>query len=252
MDKNPVPANQPPPDFREEVVTDEGMKAFIFMWNYSHYRQLCNFPHFLAQAQVFALPETVDARARLYQADRSKTLANRLQAVEEYQKALSAYNEILKKHQHFRMDGGIAEEALDHEWTYLGLCRELHGASWKQALATQAFLGLAASGPSPVPQCLPLAQLSRPQILPDMDIDGPLDNTFGGEYMDDYRRIRNPAKAPPPGIDMRQMLMERGMQGGRLPAGMAPPGQLPQNMQQPPPGVQMPQGTQLPPRKGKS
>src|SRR5262249_25616328 len=154
------------------------------------------------QAQVFALPETVNARFRLYQADRSKTLADRLQAVEQYQKALSGYNEILKKHQHFRTDGGIAEEALEHDWTYLNLCRELHGSSWKQALATQAFLGLAVSGPSPVPECLPLAQLSRPQILPEMKINGPLDNTFGVKFMEDWDRIKDPAKGkgPPPGV----------------------------------------------------
>jgi hypothetical protein len=243
--KNNMPQGVPPQDIPEDQVPDEGARAYIFMWNYSHYRQLTNFPHFLAQAQVFAMPETIEARARLYKADRAKTLGNRIQAVEEYQTALSAYNEILKKHKHFRMDSNIAEEALDHELTYLNLCRELHGNRWKQALATQVFLGLSASGPSPVPHCLPLAQLGRPHILPDMDINGPFDETFGVDFMADFRRIKNPAKGPPPGVDPRQMMMEKARSMGATP----PPGaQFPQGMQPPSQGPTMPQGAQVPDR----
>jgi hypothetical protein len=249
VDKFPMATNQPPPDIPEEDIKDESMKAFIYMWNYSHYRTLTNFPHFLAQAQVFALPETVEARGRLYRAERAKTQGDRIQAVEEYDRALTAYNEILKKHEHFRMDGGISEEALEHEWAYIGLCRELYGPRWKQALAAQAFLGLSASGPLPVPACMPLAQLARPHLLPDMDINGPFDDTFGVEFMDQFKKLKDPArgKGPPPGVDMRQMMMERAKGSGMTPPGMRPPSQMPQNMQQPPEGMQMPKGMQMPP-----
>lgn len=238
--KNDLPRGQPPPDIPEDQIKDEGMKAFIFLWNFDHYRRLSNFPHFLAQAQVFALPETVDARWHLYLADRAKTDGDRRQAIEEYERAFPAYNEILKAHEEFRTDGTIAEEALDHQLAYLNLCRELHGRQWKQALAAHAFLGLAVCGPSPVSASLPLAQLARPHLLPDVDISGPLDDTFGLAFMADFRRIKNPSKGPPPGVDMRQMMMERGMDSGRMPAGMQQQGKMPPNMQAPPPGVKGP------------
>ncbi|HMF13770.1 MAG TPA: hypothetical protein VKE94_15735, partial [Gemmataceae bacterium] len=158
-----------------------------------------------------------------------------------------AYNEVLKKNEEFRTDAAIAEEALDHELAYLRLCRELHGQRWKQALAAQAFLGLAASGPSPVPESLPLAQLSRPHLLPDMDINGPLDDTFGLKFMEEFKRIKNPARVPP-GMDMQKMMAERGMDPSKMPAGMQPPGKMPSQIQEPPKGVQMPQGVK--PRTG--
>ena len=42
------------------------------------------------------------------------------------------------------------------------------------------------------------------------------------------------------------MMMERA-KGGLMAPGMQPPGQMPQNMQQPPEGVQMPKGMPMPP-----
>jgi hypothetical protein len=241
--ENDVPRNQPPPDIDEHnPYLTEGLRAFIFMYNYEYYRRLTNFSHFLAQAQVFALPETVEARARLYLAEHAKADGDRRQAIEEYEKALPAYNEILKKHEEFRADGSIAEEALEHELSYLALCRELHGRQWKQALAAQAFLGLAVSGPSPVPVCMPLAQLARPHLLPEMDITGLFESTFGPDFIEDFKRIKNPDKGRPPGADMQQMMKEREMNSGRMPPGMQPPGRMPPNMQ-PPPGVQIPPGT---------
>jgi hypothetical protein len=239
--ENDVPRHQPPPDIQEEDLKDDGMRAFIYLWNYEFYRRLSNFPHFLAQARVFADPATVDARWHLYLAERARATADRRQAIEEYEKALPAYNEILKKNDEFRTDAAIAEEALDHELAYLRLCRELHGQRWKQALAAQAFLGLTASGPSPVPESLPLAQLARPHLLPDMDVNGPLDDTFGLKFMEEFKRMKNPARVPP-GMDMQKMMAERGMDPAKMPAGMQPPGKMPTQIQEPPKGMQMPQG----------
>jgi hypothetical protein len=230
------PAGIPPPELPEEEVTDEGMRAFIFLWNYEYYRRLTNFPHFLAQAQVFGLPATVEARRHFYLAEEAKSKADRRQAIEEYELALRLYNGVLKEHPEFRTDGHIAEEALDFEMSYLNLCRELQGRQWKQAQAIQAFLGLANSGPSPVPDALMLAQLARPHLLPDSDINGPLDDTFGVAFMNDYRRIKNPNRGPPPGVDVRQMMLERGMDMGRLPPGV----QLPKNIQAPPSSTKTP------------
>ena len=241
--KNDIPRHTPPPDIPEEEINDPGMRDFIFLWNYEYYRRLSNFPHFLAQARVFADPKTVDAHWHLYLADRARATADRRQAIEEYEKALPAYKQILEENPEFRSDAAIAEEALDHELAYLKLCRELHGQRWKQALAAQAFLGLVASGPSPVPDALPLAQIARPHLLPDMDLNGPLDDAFGLEFMGEFKRIKNPAKVPP-GFDMQKMMAERGMDPNKLPAGMQMPKQLPSNIQEPPPGVQMPKGVQ--------
>src|SRR5438067_11325473 len=79
-----VPRNQPPPDLPEEVITDEGLRAFIYLYNYEHYRQLSNFPHFLTQARIFSEPGTVDARRHFYLADRARTEGDRRRAIEEY------------------------------------------------------------------------------------------------------------------------------------------------------------------------
>jgi hypothetical protein len=60
--------------------------------------------------------------------------------------------------------------------------------------------------------------------------------------MADFRRLKSPIKGPPPGVDPRQMMIQRGMEmgGGRLPPGV----QLPKNIQAPPSNIQMPPGVQ--------
>ena len=75
---------------------------------------------------------------------------------------------------------------------------------------------------------------------------GPLDDTYGEKIVEDYQRIKNPPKGPPPGAaDMRQMMMNRQMSTGPvLPGGRpVPPGAQPQG---PVPGGMMPPGMQPP------
>src|SRR5262245_9075638 len=200
-----APLNQQPPDLPEDQITDEDMKAFIFLWNYEYYRTLSNFPHFLAQAMIFRMPQTVAARKHFYLAEKAKADGDRRQAIEEYEKALPLYSSLLKEHADLRREGTIAEETLDYQANYLNLCRELQGRQWKQALAMQAFLGLVSSGPSPAPEVLALAQVGRPHILPEAEMKGPLEDAYGEQFMEDFRRLKNPSKGPPPRSEERRV-----------------------------------------------
>jgi hypothetical protein len=238
--ENKMP-NAPPPDIEEQEGLDPGFRAFIFMWNYAFYRRLSNFPHFLNQAQTFANPQTVQARKHFHNAVAAKIAGNRRLAIEEFEKALPAYNEILKTHETFRLDDHIAEETLDFQMGYLILCRELYGRHWKQALATQAFLGLAATGAAPGAEPLPLALTARAHLIPEVDLKGPLDDTFPQEFRINYRMMHSGQRGPPPGVDPRmagqEMMRQRMMH--------TPPSQMPRGMQVPP-GAQMPAGMQPP------
>lgn len=233
--------NAPPPDILDPEGLDPGMRAFIFMWNYKFYRDLSNYPHFLNRAQTFALPQTVQARKHFHNAIAAKIAGNRRLAIEEFEKALPAYNEILKTHETFRLDDHIAEETLDFEMGYLTLCRELYGRQWKQALATQAFLGLAASGAAPGAEALPLALTARAHLLPEVDLKGPLDDTFPKEFAEHFLMMRSGQRGPPGGADPRaagqEMMRQRMMH--------TPPSQMPRGMQMPS-GAQMPAGMQPP------
>ncbi len=198
-----------PPDIPEEEVPDEGMKAWILVTNYDFYRNLTNFPHFLHEAQVLAMPQSVEARKHFHQAKEAIAAGDRRQAIEEFELALPAYRQILKDHPGFRTDRNIAEETLDLQWTYLNLCRELYGRPWKQAQTAAAFIGLAASGPAPVPDGLPLAQLGRTHLLPDIEMKGPLDEVFGDEVVGYFTDSKNPKKKNQmAGMSREQMMME--------------------------------------------
>jgi hypothetical protein len=219
-----------PPDIEDPNSIDPGVRAYIMLWNWDFYRRLSNFPHFLHQAQTFSDPTTVQARKHFHNAIEAKVAGNRRQAIEEFEKALPIYNEILKKHEDFRLDDHIAEETLDYQDGYLTLCRELYGRQWKQALATQAFLGLAATGAAPGADPLPLAMLSRAHLLPDVDLKGPLDDTFPDEMIKGWHRLKNPTRVPPGGMDPRtagEMMMREKMRGQMQPGGQMPPGMRP-------------------------
>jgi hypothetical protein len=230
---NNVP-NAPPPDLANPDQLDPGMEAFIIIWNYEYYRRLSNYPHFLYQSQVFALPETVQARKHFHLAAEATAAGNRRQAIEEFETALPAYKEILQRHADFRTDDHIMEETLDFQLDYVKLCRELFGRQWKQTLALEACLGLAAAAASPIPESLALAQLGRAHVLPEVSVKGPLDDCYDPQVLVRFAQLKSPSKGPPPGVDPRAAgeMMRRGMMmgpqgqmpsGGRIPPGMLPP-----------------------------
>jgi hypothetical protein len=229
----------PPPDIEDETSLNPEFRAYIFMWNYDFYRRLSNYPHFLNQAQTFSDPATVQARKHFHNAIAAKIAGNRRQAIEEFEKALPVYNDILKSHEDFRTDEHIAEETLDYQLGYLTLCRELYGRVWKQALLSQAFLGLSATGAAPGAEPLPLALTARVHLLPDADLKGPLDDTLPPEFMKWFKSVRNPQRGPPPGVDPRaagQEMMRQRMLN-----------QMPPGAQPPPGGSQISPDTKMPP-----
>ncbi|HZT80543.1 MAG TPA: hypothetical protein VFA26_09980, partial [Gemmataceae bacterium] len=209
--------------------------AFAFLhWN-SYYRSLSNFAHFYHRSEVEMRPEAVAARKRFFAADHFLGQARRTQALAEYEKpdALRRWKELMRQHPDFRNDNFIQEEAFEIQHKYLELYRDLYGRQLKQRLALLALLGQAAGAPPAAPEWLPLSSLARPQLAPDLELRGPLDDVISEQAAHTVKLRLGIIKpqGPPPGM----------MPPGMAPPGGGPPTPLPPP-QTPPGGSPQPSG----------
>lgn len=136
----------PAPQLREDTLDAETRReyfAFRFMKEYSHYRNLTNFPHHYNRALVEAKPETIQARKTFFEADALRLRNRPARALKKYQEptGLRAWRDkVLLPNKIFRRDPFIQEQTYELQLKYERLYGELGGNTLKAQAARMVFM----------------------------------------------------------------------------------------------------------------
>jgi hypothetical protein len=211
--------------FRPEAMDPE-MREALLAHRWLAQRELnmrmTNLPHFVIRAEAEKDRATAQARKTIDQAETLRRRAEPEQAIEEYKKGFTQWQNVLRDYPAFREDSSTQEELYETEVHYLDLIQEpgsTQGEQIRQALTfqglTTAALSASAGGGSPAPLATGLMYrlVIHNRALP-LPVLGPLDgnDSTGKPWFSQaaiatvQSRLRSEApqaQKPPPGAPSR-------------------------------------------------